>query len=484
MKIVQASDPIPDHADEDIYFRPYLDGEVSGKEYQYHYAGDVGFHYWVDPHYMDPRDEDHYDWPVDINGQASTNTEVFNTLSVGARVENVVSKQRLSSPVNEVDLVLSISGAYQLRDGSIDGSHIYDSDHFWGTREVQLSAEMIDGPDDASINHNIVPERGFRSDNLLDSEVEVEDPYGKQKDLATYTAKFAGEQAFDWVVGEIPGGTTARLLGEYGYGAYETWTKEDGGVQTEDPDHKSFGSGLNDPSITTFYHESEPMGNSITGMQEDPDGNEPIEYQASIALDWNFDNSIFEDTDSAKIGITAKNIVGVIGPNYDYETKGATSYVEIEIKNAEPTEVEELVTDADHYDAGEHSSVVSPVFKNLKVTNPAQCTDVTYEVEIKWRPDWKNSFETLTYAWFTHGEELNKQVNIHVPEGTEDASVDIRYTVSTSDTYGGWEMDSVTHNNLFTVTNEEDDNGGGGGGGGGDSPPNLPWGDDKWFEEK
>lgn len=290
-----ASDSIPDHADEDIYFRPYI-GEIDGNEYQYHYGSEeADFHYWVDPHYMDPRDEEHYDWPADIHEQASSNTEVFNTISVGGRVEDVISRNSsITGQRNEVNLALSLSGAYQLRDGSIDGSYRYIDDHFWGTRKVQLSAEMIDGPDDASINHNIVPERSFRSDNLLDSEVEVEDPYGKHKDLAEYTVKFAGENAFDWVVGEIPGGSTAKLLGEYGYGGYQTWTMEKGGSQIEDPYHKNYGSGLNDPSITTFYHDTEPMGNLIKGMQEDPDANEPIDYQASIEMDWIIDNSFLQ----------------------------------------------------------------------------------------------------------------------------------------------------------------------------------------------
>jgi len=185
--------------------------------------------------------------------------------------------------------------------------------------------------------------------------------------------------------------------------------------------------------------------------------------------------------DSVTLDISADNEIGVYDLTLDdfvegYERlDGAETSFEIEIKNAEPTEVEQLDTDTDHYDAGEGSSVVSPIFKDLKVTNPAQCTDVTYEVEIELRAGWTDGFETLTYAWITHDEELNKQVNIYVPEGTVNEEVDIRYSVRTSDTYGGWELDPISRNSLFSVTNEETDDGGGGGGGG--DAPVHPTGD-------
>lgn len=161
--------------------------------------------------------------------------------------------------------------------------------------------------------------------------------------------------------------------------------------------------------------------------------------------------------DKATLEISAKNILGAAEQDGEIINfaDGAEASVEIPIKNAEPTEVEQLGTDADHYDAGEGSSVVSPIFKDLKLTNPAQCTDVTYEVEIELRAGWTDGFETLTYSWITHDEELNKQVNIYVPEGTVNEEVDIRYSVSTSDTYGGWELDPISRNSLFSVTNEE-----------------------------
>jgi len=207
-------------------------------------------------------------------------------------------------------------------------------------------------------------------------------------------------------------------------------------------------------------------------------------YTASSVLQVKFPTE--ELPDSATIEIGAENIVStwvddeVTNPNV-----GAETSLQIDIKNAEPSEDKELDTDSYNYDAGDSSSLISPVFDDLKVTNPAQCTDAVYEVEIEWQSDWDYGFETLTYAWITHGEELNKQVNINVPEGTEGASVDIRYTVRALNTYGGWELDSVTHYDLFIATNEETDDGGGGGSPGPPPPGGVsPMGNNTWLEGK
>ena len=217
---------------------------------------------------------------------------------------------------------------------------------------------------------------------------------------------------------------------------------------------------------------------------------EETTYQAQTV----FEFQVPHDASEYTLHLSATSLLGfwddsgALPPSLRDVKESAEATVDIPIKNAEPDVVSGLDTDKDHYEASEYSDSVYPDFDGLVVENPAGCNEPVYEVKIEWSPEWDQGWETLTYDWLTHGEEIDKD-NVAItgiPDDGEVYDVNIRYTIEVDDEYGGWEVGPLTldDDDTFTVTNEEDDNGGGGGGGGGDPPPNLPSGDDTWFEEK
>ena len=419
---VTADDEI-EQTDHDVYF---ICSDLGSDELDYFYA--------AEPKTVTTTIED---------GSGTVYYDVKNTISVNARVWSAINDGKN----NIVRIYVSAVGHYEV----IPRAYTPADNHFVGTHGLNIESVVasVDGTDTTQQNlqttysnsNNMTdgPEGGDEDDDLL-------------RETAEFGIKYAAERKdklglisiaeFVWEQTEPRGGSTETIDGSIGEG---------GKVR---------------------HHWNAPF------YQWDVNPPRARYYSGGTLLHLDTDST---PPDSVTLDISADNEIGVYDLTLDdfvegYERlDGAETSFEIEIKNAEPTEVEELGTDADHYDAGEDSSVVSPIFKDLKVTNPAQCTDVTYEVEIELRAGWTDGFETLTYAWITHDEELNKQVNIYVPEGTVNEEVDIRYSVRTSDTYGGWELDPISRNSLFSVTNEETDDGGGGGGGG--DAPVHPTGD-------
>jgi len=86
---------------------------------------------------------------------------------------------------------------------------------------------------------------------------------------------------------------------------------------------------------------------------------------------------------------------------------------------------------------------------------------------------------------------------LNIPEDEEEFSISISLSDADSGGYGPWanQRSYGSYTIDFDVSDcygcldgscDCDDGGGGGGGSGGnpDPPPNLPWGDDTWFEEK
>ncbi len=133
-----------------------------------------------------------------------------------------------------------------------------------------------------------------------------------------------------------------------------------------------------------------------------------------------------------------------------------TEDVTITIKNGEPSIISGLTTDKEHYHTSDYGKGwVRPVFQNLMIDNVAGSTDPGYEVTIEYYAYWSTGgtgWTTLTYDWFSIYEEVNKAATINVPEGQENRRVDIRYTITAHDIYGGWELGPFTISDMFRIT--------------------------------
>ncbi len=463
----QIAPDLPDPATEDIYFRQLGSGTHN---YNYYYPGNTALHSWIDIGDVTQEEMDTIEYPVTFIGKQGTNTEVMNTITLSAQV-NAITEQESPNARNTVTITVSAKGGYQLRDPQFEHAQWWDSKtyaYFWGTRDVAFTAEMIDGPDSGE-THEFRPSTSFIQGYLTDTEVE-DPPSDTEKELAIYTAKFAAREGVNAALGEIPGYSAASTVADYSYGAYEILTMDNDGGGAHYDEDKNYGKGLDDPAKVTFYHEHFPMGNIITNEQKDEydNGRMPVNYTASIELMWEFCDAIFETTESATLRISAKNLVGVVGTHWtgdeDFIIDGAESYVDITIKNGEPTITSELTCDEDHYYTSHYSGTngVRPIFSGLKITNPAHCTDVVYNVKFSYRPLY-GSWSTLAYRDPHHGQTLNTEVILYVHEGWSNKRIDIKYEITTPSRYGGWETITEYKFDFFRVTNNDGAGGGGGG---------------------
>ena len=204
-----------------------------------------------------------------------------------------------------------------------------------------------------------------------------------------------------------------------------------------------------DPEMSEWDDNAGRMENPLEGV-----------HGTSTILYLSLDNDYLHD--SATLEISAYNLLGIspYGDDEYYEssiTEGAEATVEIPIKNAEPEldDDNKMETDKNSYEASDYSSSVYPDLEGLIVENPAECTDVDYEVEIEWDGEWDYDTHTA-YTWITHGEEIDKTLNIGgIPEDDKWYEVEITYSIKALDRYGGWEEDPG-HTIEIEVKNDED----------------------------
>lgn len=204
-------------------------------------------------------------------------------------------------------------------------------------------------------------------------------------------------------------------------------------------------------------------------IEEDDDDlydNDVIYFGFSTEVQWTIPSEHRDDIHELEIGASIENEEASSygsGTAYDYEYGAETDPITVELKNAEPTlEEEELQSDKDTYYTSDTSinDYIFPELSGLEISNPAGCTEATYQVELEYWTEWEDEWKPVESDIY-HGEDWTESVGIKVPDHVSYEEVKFRYTVIyAEEKYGGWEIQDVWEGEVEVLANNDEDDDG------------------------
>ena len=423
--------------DEAIWFRP---ANTKEKNYNYNYTDTV-----VEEQLKV------YDSTSDLL------TQYYDSeMSLTAHVDSLMSDETK----NTINLHITATGAYRWNETSqvsINDDHEGLLNHIAhiGTRDSFIEAQLIDydGYNDDQFDVNVEQER-TSAVNFTEG-----DDDGGTKEPSVWQ-KHAGDAA---LLAANAAKVNPKVLLAVSAGSL-IWDAVDGLTETpsyDAPEDSTSGSGLYDKVRQTWRHREDwPW-----------DFDQPLERAHVVSK--RVQVNVYRDNhplpDSATLEVSAKNILAALNHDGDITggpidgVEGAEASVEIPIRNAEPTlEEEELQSDKDTYYTSDTSinDYIFPELSGLEISNPAGCTEATYQVELEYWTEWEDEWKPVESDIY-HGEDWTESVGIKVPDHVSYEEVKFRYTVIyAEEKYGGWEIQDVWEGEVEVLANNDEDDDG------------------------
>lgn len=346
-------------------------------------------------------------------------TYTRNDIALRVNVQSVTSDKH----ENEIKILVSAVGACKSKSGTVYDERGQPHDTYYSTKDVELSAKIDEGA------HKSTELNVHQTENSISKDMNDGDHGGDNTAMhLRNTTYFAAETT----IGMIPYIGTGYDIAKF---AYEEFGP--GGSEKLNP----YASGPGGEAGQTF----ERLGDYAAG----PDSEDL--YGVGTEFRYTIDNDHLPD--QFDMIISAKNIMGYYYDGSKIDTdNGAEASVEIPIKNGEPQLDENQIKVGNELEKDEPVEVVDEVEKDGEdkyelyphisidstfLDNPAGCLDAEYDLKIKHDGQEKATFEG-TYIYNNHYLPLSIYIDAD-RDPNNDPGVELNYTVTAHDEYGGWE---------------------------------------------